>query len=82
MDSCSEEESVLDVGEEQLFGEDIEVDEFAEALKLIESNAEEINEQLLDAISEVGSKLPKLLYSILPHGNIIDQVCSCLFLVI
>ncbi|CAB4024403.1 hypothetical protein AWC38_SpisGene12476, partial [Paramuricea clavata] len=53
MDSGSEEESVLDVGEEQLFEEDLEVDEFAETLKLIESNAEEIDQQLLDAISEV-----------------------------
>ena len=45
MDSSSEEESVLDVEEEQLFGEDLEVDKFAETLKLIESNAKEIDEQ-------------------------------------
>ncbi|CAB4044610.1 Hypothetical predicted protein, partial [Paramuricea clavata] len=70
MDSGSEEESVLDVEEEQLFEEDLEVDEFAETLKLIESNAEEIGQQLLDAIGEVGgrrsealsmSRLPKSL---------------------
>ncbi|CAB3991300.1 Zinc finger, C2H2 type family [Paramuricea clavata] len=42
MDSGSEEESVLDVGEEQLFEEDLEVDEFAETLKLIESNAKKL----------------------------------------
>jgi ABC-type phosphate/phosphonate transport system permease subunit len=74
MDSGSEEESVLDVGEEQLFEEDLEVDEFAETLKLIESNAEEIDQQLLDAISEVGGNIVQmLLYSILPHGYI--MVC-------
>ncbi len=40
MDSGSEEESVLDVGEEQLCGEDLEVDAFAETLKLMELKAE------------------------------------------
>ncbi len=65
MDSGSEEESVLDVGEEQLCGEGLEVDEFAETLKLIESTAEEIEEQLLDAISEVGGNITQMFNTIL-----------------
>ena len=50
MDSGSEED--IDTGDVELFEDDVEVDEFAETLELIESNAEEIDVQVLDTITE------------------------------
>ena len=50
MDSGSEED--IDIGDVALSEDDLEVDEFAETLELIESNAEEIDAQVLDAITE------------------------------
>ena len=50
MDSGSEED--IDTGDVELFKDDLEVDEFAETLELIELNAEEIDAQVLDAITE------------------------------
>ena len=50
MDSGSEED--IDIGDVELFEDDLEVDEFAETLELIESNAEEIDAQGLDVITE------------------------------
>ena len=50
MDSDIEED--IDIGHVELFEDDLEVDEFAETLEFIESNAEEIDAQVLDAITE------------------------------
>ena len=50
MDSGSEED--MDIGDVELSEDDLEVDEFAETLELIESNAEEIDAQVLDLITE------------------------------
>ena len=50
MDSGSEED--IDLCDVEFSEDDLEVDEFAETLELIESNAEEIDTQVLDAITE------------------------------
>ena len=50
MDSGSEED--INIGDVELSEDDLEVDEFAETLELIESNAEEIDAQVLDAITK------------------------------
>ena len=50
MDSGSDED--IDIGDVELFEDDLEVDEFAETLELIESNAEEIDAQVLYAITD------------------------------
>ena len=50
MDSGSEED--IDLCDVELSEDDLEVDEFAETLELIESNTEEIDTQVLDAITE------------------------------
>ena len=46
MESGSEED--INIGDVELFEDDLEVDEFAETLELIESNAEEIDAQVHD----------------------------------
>ncbi len=64
MDSSSKEKSVLDIGEEQLCGEGLKVDVFAETLKLIKSKAKEIDKQLLDAISWVSGNITQMFDTI------------------
>ena len=48
MDSGSEKD--IDIGNVELFEDDLEVNEFAETLELIKSNAIEIDVQMLHAI--------------------------------
>ena len=68
MDSGSEEN--IDTGDVELFEDDVEVDEFAETLELIESNAEEIDTQVLDAITEASFN-SKFTYH---HTTLIIQI--------
>ena len=49
MDSGSDED--IDIGDVEIFEDDLEVNEFAETLELIELNADEIDAQVLDAIT-------------------------------
>ena len=68
MDSGSEED--IDIGDVELFEDDLEVDEFAETLELIEPNAEEIDAQVLDAITEANFN-SKFTYH---HTTLIIQI--------
>ena len=70
MDSGSEED--IGTGDAGLFEDDLGVNEFAETLELIESNAEEIDAQVLDAITE--ASLVKFTYH---RTTFIIQISLC-----